>query len=215
MQRLLGGQKKGPGQIQNAVSDLVYLLGHFGTNDAFLKVDGKPVVFIYGRVVSQVPPKSWPAIIARTRAEVGSFLLIADSNQTSDAAFFDGIHRYNISSGVAKYSHTNDLSMLRNMFGQYYATTIHRAHQYGHIACVTVTPGYDDTKVNKPGRIAYRKGGEVYRTLWEDAIKARPDWVLITSWNEWHEGTEIEPSIEYGDQYLKLTGEYARRFLAR
>ena len=44
----------------------------------------------------------------------------------------------------------------------------------------TVIPGYDDTKVNKPGRIAYRKGGQVYRTLWEDAIRARPDWVLIT-----------------------------------
>jgi len=36
------------------------------------------------------------------------------------------------------------------------------------------------------------------------AIKADPDWVLITSWNEWHEGSEIEPSWEDGDAYLKL-----------
>jgi len=46
----------------------------------------------------------------------------------------------------------------------------------------------------------------------EEAIKAKPDWVLITSWNEWHEGSEIEPSLEYGDKYLSLTQEYGRAF---
>ena len=47
-------------------------------------------------------------------------------------------------------------------------------------------------------------GGQTYRVLWEEAIKADPDWVLITSWNEWHEGSEIEPSWEDGDVYVKL-----------
>jgi hypothetical protein len=36
--------------------------------------------------------------------------------------------------------------------------------------------------------------------------------VLITSWNEWHEATELEPSREHGFEYLDLTrtliGEY-------
>jgi len=50
--------------------------------------------------------------------------------------------------------------------------------------------------------------------LWEEALRANPDWVLITSWNEWHEGSEIEPSWEYGDLYIRLTGRYAPRFLA-
>lgn len=27
--------------------------------------------------------------------------------------------------------------------------------------------------------------------------------VMVNSFNEWHEGSEIEPSVEYGDQYSK------------
>jgi glycoprotein endo-alpha-1,2-mannosidase len=203
-----------PKQIDNAVSDLVYILTNYGTNTAFLKVDGKPVVFVYERVLQQVPLESWATIITQTRAKAGGFFLIADDINTNNARLFNGIHRYNISPWVAKFTQTNNLDQLRDYFATNYSSAVRRAHQYGHIACVTVTPGYNDTKVRKPGRIADRKDGEVYRTLWEDAIQSNPDWILITSWNEWHEGTEIEPSIEYGDKYIKLTGDYASQFLA-
>jgi len=56
-------------------------------------------------------------------------------------------------------------------------------------------------------------GRESFGIHREEAIKAKPDWVVIVSWNEWLEGTEIEPSVEDGDKYLKLTAEYAGRFL--
>src|SRR5579864_607001 len=45
----------GQDQIDQAVRDLAYLLTNFGTNRAFLKVNGKPVIFVYGRVMGQVP----------------------------------------------------------------------------------------------------------------------------------------------------------------
>ena len=38
------------------------------------------------------------------------------------------------------------------------------------------------------------------------AIAARPDWVLIVSWNEWLEATEIEPSVENGSRELDTLG---------
>lgn len=47
----------------------------------------------------------------------------------------------------------------------------------------------------------------------EAALGTKPAWaVLITSWNEWPEGTEIEPSSTYGDHYLGLTAKFATRF---
>ena len=51
--------------------------------------------------------------------------------------------------------------------------------------------------------------------LWRAAIAAVPDWVLLTSWNEWHEGSEIEPSVEYGSRILDETAAFSREFLAR
>ena len=76
-------------------------------------------------------------------------------------------------------------------------------------------PGYDDTKIRKPGLAVERYDGELYRVQWEEAIKADPHWVLITSFNEWHEGSDIEPSLEYKQRYLDLTGEYSKRFKAQ
>ncbi len=198
----------GRAQIDQAVSDLVYLLTRYGTNEAFLKVDGKPVIFVYGRVMGQVPLASWPAIITEARAKAGDFELVVDGYRQDYARLFDGLHTYN-NCGEVK-GKTPD--QLRAWAARHYADAVKLARDHSRISCVTVIPGYDDTKIRHPGLIAERRDGQTYRILWEEAVKAKPDWVLITSWNEWHEGSEIEPSFEDGEKYLELTAEYAPRF---
>jgi len=85
------------------------------------------------------------------------------------------------------------------------------------IACVTVLAGYDDSTQGRPlpRPITERRDGDTYRVLWEAALMANPDWVLICSWNEWHEGSEIEPSLEYGSLFLNATSVFSREFLSR
>lgn len=74
-----------------------------------------------------------------------------------------------------------------------------------------VMPGYDDTRLRGGGRVTLdRRGGEFYREYWGIASAfVGPDqpFLLVTTFNEWHEGTELEPSAEYGDTYLRLTRE--------
>ena len=38
------------------------------------------------------------------------------------------------------------------------------------------------------------------------------DWILICTFSEWHEGTEIEPSLEYGDLYINITHQFATQW---
>jgi len=44
------------------------------------------------------------------------------------------------------------------------------------------------------------------------ARESHPDWILITSFNEWWENTHIEPSETYGHQYLDFTAQYSAEF---
>jgi hypothetical protein len=86
------------------------------------------------------------------------------------------------------------------------------ATQENLIFCTTVSPSYDDTKIRIPGFKVEREDGLTYNTTWRLALKYDSRWILICSWNEWHEGSEIEPSLEYGYYYLELTKLYSGEF---
>ena len=198
---------EGQAQIDRAVADLVYVLKNYGSHPSFLKVNGLPVIFVYGRVMSQVEKQQWPAIITELERQYpGGCLLIADGYSSGNARIFDGVHTYNICGWVRG----REQNGLRKFSRGTFADSVRLAKNAGKISCVTIIPGYDDTKIRSPGLVAKREEGRTYRTLWEEAICADPDWVLITSWNEWHEGSEIEPSWEDGNKYLEITGTYAR-----
>ena len=54
--------------------------------------------------------------------------------------------------------------------------------------------------------------GKIYRYLWEEAIKEGYPVVQIATWNDWFEGSIIEPSVENGTKYLEITREFTAKF---
>jgi hypothetical protein len=54
--------------------------------------------------------------------------------------------------------------------------------------------------------------GERYQLTWDAALANDPDWVLVTSWNEWYEGTVVQPSVRAGDLALLQTKANAATF---
>ncbi len=134
-----------------------------------------------------------------------------DQISAKAAEVFDGIHTYNPTGRTQGKS----VEELRAWARETYPKWVQTAGR-DRIACVTVIPGYDDSKLGRPlpRPITDRHDGRTYQVLWEQAMVARPDWVLITSWNEWHEGSEIEPSVENGDRALRTTGAFAHQFIA-
>ena len=51
-------------------------------------------------------------------------------------------------------------------------------------------PGNDDTRTHRADSyVRDRRNGDFYRETWRAAFSTYPDWIIITSWNEWVEGT--------------------------
>jgi hypothetical protein len=58
----------------------------------------------------------------------------------------------------------------------------------------SVAPGYDGRRGVPDDTVVPRLGGTRYDESWTGAFASGADVVSITSYNEWHEGTQIEPA---------------------
>lgn len=100
------------------------------------------------------------------------------------------------------------------------------------VCAPSVGPGFDSRRATGDTRIRPREGGGTYDAMWSAAIGARPDLVTVTSFNEWHEGTQIEPARKESDYrcydgawglkgdaaqtaYLERTALWSHRFAER
>ena len=195
-------------RIEHGLKDLKFIYNEYAKHPAFLKVNGKPVLFIYKRAIHQMKWKEWAVIINRFKKETNNnFSFMVDYQSSIASTIFDGLHTYNLTS-VAQ---SKSLNKIKNNLENRYKNINNMAVKNNIISTLTVIPGFDSRKIGGDTHIA-RRNGELYSIMWEKALEINPDWIVITSWNEWHEGTEIEPSVEFGDEYLKLTKKYARIF---
>jgi hypothetical protein len=198
----------------SAMADLAYLLQTFGDKPGMLRVNGKPVLFLYTEVCQKLSPSDWAEVLARTQQRFPSgFVTIGSGSRLEDYLLWDGLH--SLDAALAMPEQNPQESARAQQAASLIPDLL--ARKLGHIAVETVLPGYDDRKPNAtsalPGRkLIQRQNGSLYRALWNQALADKPGWILLSSFNQWHNGTELEPSVEMGDLYLKLTQEFAARF---
>lgn len=183
---------------------LRHALATHANHPAYLRVDGKPVFFFWRQ--QRYGVDTWRAIRDQVDPGRGS-IWIAEGIDMSYQAVFDGHHLYSVT-----WNPPSDVFATASKFSRWVQAARQRygSHRYW---VATVMPGYDDTRTGRGNAFARsREGGAYYVQTWQAAIASNPDWVVITSFNEWPEGTYIEPSQAYGDSYLGLTAEWAGRF---
>lgn len=193
----------------SAAADIVRLLRKYGDHPRWLRVNGKPVVFIYGRAVGEIGVKGWQEVIGLVEKDYpGGAFFQGDRFSPEAVRVFHGLHTY-ITAGQLRGKSPDEV---RAWCRETFPGWVKLARDAGKQVALTVIPGYDDTKIRKPGLVVERFDGQSFAIQWEEAIAAQPDWILVTSFNEWHEGSEIEPSVEHGHKYLELTRQWAIRF---
>jgi hypothetical protein len=200
----------GPRAAGATADELLHLTGAYGVHPAFLRVRDRPVLFTYVRMNQQLTNRGWDAVLTRLRAEGDAApLLIGDRPPDPIRPRFDGWHTYD---PMGQIFHERDRHDSLAAWAEHtFADWLAQGRDTDGITCITICPGYDDRYFRSPGVVVPRDGGATYRTLWEKALEAEPDWILITSFNEWHETSEIEPSAEHGEVYLDITREMTAR----
>jgi glycoprotein endo-alpha-1,2-mannosidase len=146
-------------------SDLAYLAGR-GIRD----------VFVYHP--ADLTSADWTTLLAQAPRTLRVF---AGTDDVSVAVRggFAGFYTYDfVTYGAAKFRRL--------------CTEAHRAS----ILCApSVGPGYDGVRAGESPVLKGRRRGATYDALWSAALSAAPDMITITSYNEWGEGTQIEPAV--------------------
>jgi hypothetical protein len=94
------------------------------------------------------------------------------------ASGFDGVYTYDVV--------TWNGSLFKRLCTQ--------AHAVGLLCAPSVGPGYDARLATQLDAVRLRNHGLTYDRMWKTVLKANADVVTITSYNEWQEGTQIEPA---------------------
>jgi hypothetical protein len=161
---------QGDPSVSQIVSDLQYLAANYFNHPGFLRVNGKPVVFVW--------------------SEGGSPAEMASRWAQAKAAFGGNVHIV-----LKVYSGYENEPNQPDSWHQYGPATAYSAHPpYSAV----VSPGF--WKKGESPRLARdlaRFEADVQRMVNTGAF-----WQLVTTWNEWGEGTAVEPATQFGNGYI-------------
>jgi glycoprotein endo-alpha-1,2-mannosidase len=162
-------------------------VGTIGADLVYLRSLGIRDVYIYRS--TDFPAEQWWVV---TRQPNG-MRLFAQTNRVGFAARagFTGFYTYDI--------------LLYD--GAKFDRLCTQARAAGILCAPSVGPGYEAAAATGDTRIKPRLDGGTYDSMWRAANDAGADIVTITSYNEWSEGTQIEPA-GHGGRYESYDGAY-------
>ena len=178
----------------STVEMVKYLIDTYGNHNAFYRYKDKPLFYIYDSYL--IPQEDWAKVLQPNGDEsireskydsnfIGLWVEEKDSTFFRNSGF-DGFYTYFASDGFTYGSSTVNWSFLSEW-----------AKTNNKIFIPSIGPGYNDEKVRPWNKVNLKKREEgiYYDKMFKSALETQPDILSITSFNEWHEGTQIEPAI--------------------
>lgn len=200
----LDGASSKDEQIKWGQDDMNYLSKNFFSQDNYIKVDGNPLLLCFGPIAiskenyGEDSPSAWSEIFSSLTAKKQKTCFLAlygasgnanDSRNTNCKGEFTWVNSEN----------ANFIDQLKKNFSVYMASAY---------------PGFWD--YYKEGgwgssiqSVDYRNGQEFQDQLNVADSKKVPMLQLVT-WNDFGEGTQIEPTQEDGYKYLEMVQKFAK-----
>ncbi|XP_053566529.1 glycoprotein endo-alpha-1,2-mannosidase [Bombina bombina] len=212
-------------------NDVIYIIDKYGNHPAFYRFitsTGRelPMFYIYDsyttssvRWANLLMPSGSQSV--RNTPYDGIFIaLLVDEKHKKDirSGGFDGMYTYFATNGFSYGSSHQHWSSLKEF-----------CDTNNLMFIPSVGPGYKDTSI-RPWNFQNtrnRVNGKYYEIALNAALLVRPSIISITSFNEWHEGTQIETAVpkktsnrKYEDYlphkpniYLELTRKWSQKYI--
>ncbi len=223
-------------------TDITYLTEHYFGHPNYMKIDGKPVLFIYlTRVLSARGTLQKSLDTIRKAASdanfslyiVGDYVFGSPPNVPGDISLLDGVTNYDVYGSMDATGYATQTKV--DLYFANQASWKLLADSADVAFIPAVTPGFNDRAVRNGHAPLSRKldnnqeFGSLFRVMIQKAKNLTDSsidrLIMVTSWNEWHEDTQIEPvkpapttnldDSKTGDAYTnKLSYEsYGERYL--
>jgi hypothetical protein len=191
-----------PGGPDAVVAQLRAFYERRAHHPAMVHYQGRPVIFFWG--VQSFDNGTWDYIRSAVDPEhIGVWIADGDRFAVMAGSAWDGVSPYAIAWSA------NPASQLPR-----WGTTA-RGIAPDKLWIPVVSPGCDDSRTRPTTCMQDRAGGSYYQATWDGALASAPSWaVVVSTFNEWKESTQIEPSPSYGDHYLAITRQNSDYFKA-
>jgi len=203
------------GSTQEAAARIAMMLNLWKGHGAYLRFGGRPVIVIPFLDVSLTPAK-FRELLDSIKAQVNEpIYVIAIVAQVyfyfiPDAVPGSPLTKDWAETGADCFTHWTPNGMItadqskRIQVNQF---MVNDARKWKKDSMIPLMPGFNDDEWrpgNDPAPTSPRAGGLNWENQITSALAAKPDYLLIQAWNEWHEGSQIEASTSYSEPYLYL-----------
>ena len=182
--------------LSYAKKELLWMEKHFFADESYLKLNSQPVLLIFGP--QHFKKNQWNPIISVLKNKVQLFTLPHLNNQIQGAGSFGwppvhGGHK--ITKDVwmnylqKLYTDHNGKPFIASVFSQF--------HDIYQQAGIHKSYGYLDSS-----------GGNTFEVTFQMALKSSSEIIQVATWNDYGEGTMIEPTKEFGYRYLEFLQAY-------
>jgi hypothetical protein len=187
-----------------AQEDMLHAQENWFSSDSYLRFNGQPLLFVFGPQYFR-SPADWETIFAGQ--ETTPALITLDGHMDFAALSSYPWPPMGFAGGA-----TLAPAVLQSYLERFYRNAQRRDYIVGG-----AFPAFHDIYSEADVRSSYGyldpQNGDTLRLTLDLALQNNVDLIQLITWNDYGEGTMIEPTEEYGYQYLEIVQE-TRRALA-
>lgn len=201
----------GDPEIKQLKKDIRYFCKHYFKHPKYLKIEGKPALFIYlTRAFGGEVKNAFDAIRAEAAAAGYELFIVGDEvfwdkPSTTHVDLLDALTAYNMH-GPWRFNGFPGQTKFLNALAQKYTEFQKIAHYRNKAFIPNAMPGFNDQGVRPEAghyiipnqQLPENEHTSTFRRMLEiarDHTSPKLNMITITSFNEWHEDTQIEPTI--------------------